>query len=336
MSSGSHGDSRFCGGWSQADRPAGKVSRVSQLRKLQECEQVAAVCYRVRREAVEFLLVETRGGRWTFPKGGAEPGLTHAQAAALEAFEEAGVHGRMEHAPFARYVRRKRGGRRSAAGSAGKSDGKQRVVLAHLCEVLRLSPPQESRRNPTWFSAEKAKRRLREDRSSEDGAELARVVEEAATRIHWLRHGAVAAGDVLEKSGVPPARSEKDALQKVQFEAGDGAHVRGRMDVAAGASFVQYVRRPRGDLGDPAAIELAVQTYLCKVLRLSSPRGWNRDAMRLPPEQAKLGLPEACAPDPSQPAEMVEIDNAVGAAGRAKTVNQRPRNGGRLTTDDCS
>ncbi len=57
--------------------------------------------------AFEFLLVQTRGGRWIFPKGGVEPGLTHAQSAALEAFEEAGVHGRMEEIPFARYFRRK-------------------------------------------------------------------------------------------------------------------------------------------------------------------------------------------------------------------------------------
>src|ERR1039458_5649248 len=89
--------------------------RLSHLRRLCECEQVAAVCYRVRSGAIEFLLVRTRGGgRWTFPKGSAEPGLTHAQAAALEAFEEAGVHGRIEEASFTRYVRRKRGDGRNS------------------------------------------------------------------------------------------------------------------------------------------------------------------------------------------------------------------------------
>ena len=63
------------------------------------------------------------------------PGLTHAQAAALEAFEEAGVHGRIEEVPFARYVRRRR------AGSRG--DEKELAVSAHLCEVSRLESPQE-------------------------------------------------------------------------------------------------------------------------------------------------------------------------------------------------
>ena len=47
-------------------RQAARFVRLSQLRKLRECEQAAAVCYRVRGGAVEFLLVRTRGaGRWT-------------------------------------------------------------------------------------------------------------------------------------------------------------------------------------------------------------------------------------------------------------------------------
>ena len=76
------------GSGTSASRSA-KFFRPSQLRKLRGGEQVAAVCYRVADGGIEFLLVQTRGGRWTFPKGGVEPGLTRAQTAALEAFEEA-------------------------------------------------------------------------------------------------------------------------------------------------------------------------------------------------------------------------------------------------------
>src|SRR5215813_7007959 len=139
-----------------------KFLRLSKLRNLRETEQVAAVCYRLRGSDVEFLLVQTGGGRWIFPKGGVEPGLTHAQAAAIEAFEEAGVHGRIEEKSFAKYrVRR-----------AGKKGSGKQTVMAHLCEVLRLGPPQESGRNRTWFTAEKAKRRLSEYRTAEEGKEL--------------------------------------------------------------------------------------------------------------------------------------------------------------------
>jgi 8-oxo-dGTP pyrophosphatase MutT (NUDIX family) len=139
-------------------------------------EQVAAICYRIRRRQIEFLLVQTDASRWTFPKGSAESGLTDAQSAALEAFEEAGVHGRIEEACFARYVRRK--------GAKSLGTGEILIVTkAHLCEVLWLDEPKELDRNPTWFVPDKAKRRLREHRSEEDGLEHTRIVDMAVARI---------------------------------------------------------------------------------------------------------------------------------------------------------
>ena len=191
--------------WSGGPEPSAKFLRLAQLRKLRRCEQVAAVCFRVRSTGIEFLLVRTRKERWIFPKGSAEPGLTHAQAAALEAFEEAGVHGRMEEVSFTRYIQRKRANMRRSAAT-------ELSVSAHLCEVLRLGPPQEFNREPTWFSAEKAKRRLREDRAPEHGAELARVVDRAVNRIQRLRSVANLTPEVRR-----PERQKKDGLQKVRF-----------------------------------------------------------------------------------------------------------------------
>jgi|SRR5215470_17428098 len=247
--------------------PSPAYFRLSQLRKMKGRQQVAAVCYRLSDEGIEFLLVETRRRRWTFPKGSAEPGLTHAQAAALEAYEEAGVHGRIEEQPFARYVRSKRPGKKKPNPeelSAQPAD-KDILIDAHLCEVLRLTEPEEARRNPTWFPAAKAKRRLRQDRSTANGNELARVVDLAVTRISSLhamptpKHNAkiidapllaarklaslpknvgmrgpqAYAGDgtplTISSQGVIESRTgpAKDALQRVQFEAGEvsPAHV---------------------------------------------------------------------------------------------------------------
>jgi 8-oxo-dGTP pyrophosphatase MutT (NUDIX family) len=172
----SAGESRLRSGVprGRAQQPSARFFPLEHLRQMRGSEQVAAVCYRVWKSGIEFLLVQTRGGRWTFPKGGAEPGLTHAQAAALEAFEEAGVHGRMEEASFTRYVRRKRGSNAAPF---------ETVVNAHLCEVLWLDPRQEVGRNPTWFSVEKTERRLREGRAEDFGAELVGVVERAVNRI---------------------------------------------------------------------------------------------------------------------------------------------------------
>ena len=201
--------------------------------KLRRCQQVAAVCFRVRGTAIEFLLVQTGKQRWIFPKGSAEPGLTHAQAAALEAFEEAGVHGRMEEISFTRYTQRKgRNPRRSGA--------RELAVSAHLCEVLRLGPPQELDRNPTWFCPEKAKRRLREDRAPEYGADLARVVDRAVTRIQRLRSEratSLAAGPPPDRQRPDkkrpdqkrpdhkPDHNNKNGLQKVRFIEIDTARV---------------------------------------------------------------------------------------------------------------
>ncbi len=169
-------------------RPPGKFFQLSQLRKLRECEQVAAVCYRIHDSGIQFLLVRTNSGHWIFPKGSSEPGLTHAQAAALEAFEEAGVHGRIEEASFAQYVRRKSADKRNSTAKATQKGG---AVSAHLCEVTRLEPPEEPDRDPTWFSPEKAKRRLRQDRSREFADQLARVVDLAVARILRLRMGSL-------------------------------------------------------------------------------------------------------------------------------------------------
>jgi len=191
---------------STAPRPSGKFVRLAHLRRLRGCQQVAAVCYRRRSAGIEFLLVQTRGsGRWTFPKGGAEPGLTHAQAAALEAFEEAGVHGRIEMACFATYIRRKSGDSRKSVPA------KARIVNAHLCEVTRLEAPQEFERNPTWFPPDKAKQHLRENRNPGYAAELARVVDRAVTRIQRLGPPAMVPAPRFAEA------TRKDAMQKVQF-----------------------------------------------------------------------------------------------------------------------
>ena len=156
--------------------------RLEHLRRMRGSEQVAAICYRIGKRGIEFLLVRTRGGRWTFPKGSVESGLTHAQAAALEAFEEAGVHGRIEEAAFARYVRVKPGRDRAASDI-------EIIINAHLCEVSRLAVPEEKDREPTWYSAEKAKRRLRDERAADYGDDLARIVDRAVARIQRLYRG---------------------------------------------------------------------------------------------------------------------------------------------------
>jgi 8-oxo-dGTP pyrophosphatase MutT (NUDIX family) len=257
----------------RTSRPSAKFVRLSCLRKLRACEQVAAICYRVRRGSIEFLLVRTRGsGRWTFPKGSTEPGLTQAQAAALEAFEEAGVHGRIEEAPFARYVRR-----RSDAGNPASTDEKAAVVNAYLCEVLRLAPPVESNRDRTWFSVEEAKRRLRAGRKPDEGKGLARVIDRAAARIQRRRESDIA-NDCRQNTRPQPEQpwmdiQQKDALQKVRF---DFAEAYGRRE---GPTSMPHLRRQVRGLRQsavPVDGSRPREVLQCEVLEFSPPR-WRKD-----------------------------------------------------------
>lgn len=185
-------------------------------------EQVAAVCYRVRRLKVEFLLVRTRKQKWTFPKGGVVRGLTRAQSAALEAFEEGGVRGRIERASFTQYILRKR---RSSQAS-------EITIDAYLCKVLRLRTPQEIRRTPTWFTVEEAQFRLGEGRTAADAGELARVVDRAVSRIERLSQG-----------NANRSRLNIDPLRKVLFEASDNRG--GRFVARVAALSYPQVKRSR-------------------------------------------------------------------------------------------
>lgn len=212
----------------------GKFIRLSHLRRLRDCEQVAAVCYRVRKSDIEFLLVRTRGsGRWTFPKGSAEPGLTHAQAAALEAFEEGGVHGRIEEVAFARYFRRNR--RRDPLARIAEKI----AVNAHLCEVLRLDNPKEANRNRTWFSVEEARRCLRKGREREDGTAFARVVDRAATRILQLRGASAVPAAHPHDRRLRTDAAQIEPLQEVRFEA--------LSDAGIAPYVARLMRLPSGD-----------------------------------------------------------------------------------------
>jgi 8-oxo-dGTP pyrophosphatase MutT (NUDIX family) len=234
--------------------PSVKFSRASRLPKALSRQQVAAVCYRVGKREIEFLLVQTRGGRWIFPKGGVESGLTQAQSAAIEAIEEAGVHGRMEELPFARYVRKHE--------SAG--------VAAHLCEVTRLEAPQESGRSPTWFSTENAKQRLRKDRAPEFGAELARVIDRGLSRIQRLHARALNPSD----------RAHRESLREVKFEAFEHGRLHSGHSGDLREAVIARYRYSR-DTRSSAAMQVEVQAHLRRIPQIAAREEIRRPILRL-------------------------------------------------------
>lgn len=89
---------RSAGGWRSGGgwRPGGAWLRLPFLR-----HQVGALAWLPEAEPWRFVLVTSRRtGRWVFPKGSVDPGMTPAAAAGLEAFEEAGVTGRPDADPL--------------------------------------------------------------------------------------------------------------------------------------------------------------------------------------------------------------------------------------------
>lgn len=142
----------------------------------EERDVVAAVCHRPGADAIELLLVRTtKGKRWTFPKGGVEPGERRSEAAAREAREEAGVEGAIAAKPFTRY-----------RYPGTRADEGESLVSAYLLMVERqgASAPDERRREPTWIAPDEAIRLLSEGgREPEYAEEHARVVREAVAAL---------------------------------------------------------------------------------------------------------------------------------------------------------
>jgi 8-oxo-dGTP pyrophosphatase MutT (NUDIX family) len=139
--------------------------------------QVAAICYRRRGSAIEFLLVNTNGGnKWTFPKGSTDARLSHSQAAEREAAEEGGAVGTIEPRHFHLYLHSK--------GVFWQPRGAQEfIVKAFLMEIHQMRRPDEPNRRPTWVSPEEAKRRLAKGREVKYFREVEAVIDRALERI---------------------------------------------------------------------------------------------------------------------------------------------------------
>jgi 8-oxo-dGTP pyrophosphatase MutT (NUDIX family) len=115
---------------------------------------------------------------------------TNADAAAREAYEEAGVRGSVEPVPFSSC--------RHCKPRTLSSPGQIILVDAHLCKVKQLAQPLEKHRDPTWFNVATAKRRLRKSRTSEFTAKVISVIDQATER-----KGKAVVAQLMFANGVP-------------------------------------------------------------------------------------------------------------------------------------
>jgi len=119
--------------------------------------QVAALCLRDGAKGPEVLLITSRGtGRWILPKGWPMAHRTLAEAAAQEAWEEAGVRGRIDEAEFGRY----RAAKDTGGGLMVPCD-----VAAFRLTVEQLADdyPEAAQRTRRWLRPADAATLVRED-----------------------------------------------------------------------------------------------------------------------------------------------------------------------------
>lgn len=127
-----------------------KPQRLDVSHKHDVRTQFGALCYRVRDGRVQVLLVTSRGtGRWIIPKGWPMDGETPAGAAATEAFEEAGVEGKVSNICLGIY---------SYTKNIPKGDNLPIVVAVFPFKVKRVLKnfPEAGERKRKWFSLKKA------------------------------------------------------------------------------------------------------------------------------------------------------------------------------------
>jgi 8-oxo-dGTP pyrophosphatase MutT (NUDIX family) len=112
--------------------------------------QVAALPVRCRApHAPAVLLITSRETRrWVIPKGWPMPGRTDAEAAACEAYEEAGLRGRIDPEPVGHYTYLKRLARRSVPVSVD-------VYLMHVDDQAG-NWPEAAERHRRWLAPQAA------------------------------------------------------------------------------------------------------------------------------------------------------------------------------------
>ncbi|SHF00576.1 8-oxo-dGTP pyrophosphatase MutT, NUDIX family [Litoreibacter ascidiaceicola] len=118
--------------------------------------QFGALCFRVQGDETQVLLVTSRNSRrWIIPKGWPMEDQSPAQAAAIEAFEEAGVEGKAYNICLGLY---------SYTKVMDKSDNLPCAVSVFPLKVQKIHKvwPESKQRTRKWFSVKKAAARVRE------------------------------------------------------------------------------------------------------------------------------------------------------------------------------
>ena len=127
-----------------------------ELKKPLANTQYAALPWRDSGEGREVLLISSRdSGRWVIPKGWPIRGLSPAETAAREAYEEAGVGGQMTKKPICVFEYPKK-------FDGGKTQNCSVEVFGLEQMIQHPSWPEQGQRLLQWFSLREAANAVQE------------------------------------------------------------------------------------------------------------------------------------------------------------------------------
>lgn len=125
-----------------------KIKRLSEKKTFNDkvFKQIGALCYKLEEKKLKILLIKSRRSkRWVIPKGWKLATMNSRMSVAVEAWEEAGVQGKVSKRPIGFYHYR-------------KADKDQSFftceVKVYSLNVLKLKKkfPEMSERKSKWFS----------------------------------------------------------------------------------------------------------------------------------------------------------------------------------------
>jgi len=123
--------------------------------------QIAALCWRKKRGGIEVLLITSREtGRWVIPKGWPMDGRLSHEAAAIEAWEEAGVQGLIQEKSLGVF------GYNKLYPAKPSVFCEVEVYPLRVAKLLAKFPERTERRRK-WFSPKKAAKSVHEEGLSE-------------------------------------------------------------------------------------------------------------------------------------------------------------------------
>ncbi len=123
-----------------------KISRGSDKSSFKEkvFQQIGAICYRSNDKDVKILLITSRRSkRWIIPKGWKVDKMSDRKSVALEAWEEAGVQGRVSDRSIGTYYYRKRSSKNDFLTCAVK-------VFALEVKASKKKFPERGQRKLKW------------------------------------------------------------------------------------------------------------------------------------------------------------------------------------------